>query len=40
LKWIDIRTGKWKGEQSISGEKIETIKAPGKGHWVAVIARK
>ncbi|MHC4229296.1 MAG: putative collagen-binding domain-containing protein, partial [Planctomycetota bacterium] len=40
LRWIDIRTGKWKGDQSINGEKIVTIKAPGKGHWVAIIARK
>ncbi|NOR67603.1 MAG: hypothetical protein GQ528_09635 [Woeseiaceae bacterium] len=40
LRWIDLRTGKWKSNQSISGEKIVTIKAPGKGHWVAVIARQ
>ena len=39
LRWIDLKTGKWTGEQSISGGKIVTIKAPGKGHWVAVIAR-
>jgi hypothetical protein len=40
LRWIDLRTGKWKGERSIGGEKIVTIKAPRKGHWIAVIARK
>jgi hypothetical protein len=38
LRWIDIRTGQWRGERSINGERIVTIKAPGKGHWVAVIA--
>jgi predicted SnoaL-like aldol condensation-catalyzing enzyme len=37
LRWIDIRTGQWRGEQPINGERIVTIKAPSKGHWVAVI---
>ncbi len=40
LRWIDLKTGEWRGEHSITGEKIVTIKAPGKGHWVAVIARR
>ncbi len=39
LRWIDIRTGKWKGEESISGGKIVKIDAPGNGHWLAVITR-
>jgi len=38
LRWIDLRTGQWKGEHSIGGEKIVTLKAPGKGHWLAVIS--
>ena len=37
LRWIDIRTGQWRGEQPINGERIVKIKALGKGHWVAVI---
>jgi hypothetical protein len=40
LRWIDIRTGEWKGEQTLRGQEIATIKAPGKGHWLAVIARQ
>ncbi|UCG49539.1 MAG: hypothetical protein JSU94_07115 [Phycisphaerales bacterium] len=39
LRWIDLRTGQWKGENSIRGGKIVKIKAPGKGHWLAVITR-
>ena len=38
LRWIDIRTGQWRGEQPINGKRIVTIKAPGKGHWVAVLS--
>ncbi|MDT8304121.1 MAG: putative collagen-binding domain-containing protein [Sedimentisphaerales bacterium] len=38
LRWIDIRTGRWRGEQTINGERIVTIKAPGKGHWLAVLS--
>lgn len=37
LRWIDIRTGQWRGERPINGERIVKIKALGKGHWVAVI---
>jgi hypothetical protein len=40
LRWIDLRTGERRGEHSISGEKIVMIKAPGNGHWVAVIVRR
>ena len=40
LRWIDLRTAQWTDEQSISGKTIVTIKAPGKGHWLAVITRR
>jgi hypothetical protein len=40
LKWIDLKAGRWKGEDSIIGKKIVAIKAPEKGHWLAVITRK
>jgi hypothetical protein len=40
LRWIDLFTGEWTDERSIEGEKIVMIKAPGKGHWLAVITRK
>ena len=40
LRWIDLRTGEWRGEQSIDGEKIVKINAPSKGHWLAVITRR
>lgn len=38
LKWIEIATGQWRGEQKLSGGAWRTIKAPGKAGWVAVIA--
>lgn len=37
LRRIDIRTDQWRDEQPINGERIVTIKAPSKGHQVAVI---
>ncbi len=37
LRWIDIRTGDWKDEQTLEGGQIAGIEAPGKGHWLAVI---
>ncbi len=40
LRWIDLRTGDWAGEHTLGAEKIVTIKAPGKGHWLAVIVRQ
>ena len=40
LRWIDLRTSRWKGENSISGEKIVKIKAPAKGHWLALIVAR
>ncbi|MBC8217492.1 MAG: hypothetical protein H8E73_03415 [Planctomycetes bacterium] len=39
LRWIDLRTGDWKSKDSINGENSVKVKAPGKGHWLAVITR-
>jgi len=40
LKWIDIDTGEWGGQNNIQGGKIVKIKAPKNSPYVAVIVRQ
>ena len=40
LRWIDIRTGKWGQESEVRAGAALRLKAPGKGHWLAVIDRR
>jgi len=39
LRWMDIGSGQWAGTLDLSGGKVVTIEAPGRGGWVAVIVR-
>lgn len=40
IEWVSISTGLWGESGEISGGSAETITAPGKGPWVAVITRR
>ena len=40
LQWIDISSGEWAGQQSISGGRAVAITAPGPGNWAAAIVRQ
>ena len=40
LQWIDISSGEWAGQQSISGGRAVAITAPGPGSWAATIVRQ
>lgn len=40
LRWVDIRTGEWGRQETISGGNVVTIRAPEKGGWVAVITKQ
>ncbi len=39
VRWIDVGSGNWGKKGSLPGGKVQTIQAPGKGPWVAVIVR-
>ncbi len=39
LKWVDISSGNWGEEAQLPGGRVVTVNAPGKGPWVAAIAR-
>ncbi len=39
LKWIDISSGKWGEQTTISGGSTVIISAPGSGGWAAAIVR-
>lgn len=39
LKWIDIGHGNWGGQERLPGGRVATIRAPGKGGWVAAITQ-
>jgi len=39
LRWIDVGSGEWAESDAIDGGGVVTIRAPGDGHWVAVILR-
>ena len=38
-RWIDVSTGRWGKRETISGGAVATIRAPGKGHWVAAMVK-
>lgn len=40
LQWINIDTGQWGTQETINGGETVTIKAPGRGPWVAGIVRE
>ncbi len=37
MRWIDIATGEWGGREAVDGGRVTPVRAPGRGHWVAVI---
>ena len=39
LRWIDIGTGGWGRSDACVGGKVVPIKAPGPGHWLAVLLK-
>jgi len=39
LRWINIQTGNWGSEQTLTGGSTVTINAPSSGHWVAGIVK-
>ena len=38
LRWLDIATSRWEQKTTISRRGDHLLKAPGSGHWVAVLA--
>lgn len=40
LRWIDITTGQWAGQASLTGGRWVRIDAPGKAGWVAAIVKR
>lgn len=38
LRWLDVSSGDWAGESSITTGAATRVEAPGDGGWVAVIA--
>ncbi len=38
LRWLDIANSRWQEAAAPAGDTIE-LKAPGKGHWVALVRR-
>jgi hypothetical protein len=39
IRWMNVGTGDWAGRGTIEGGEWRLIKAPGTGHWVALIQR-
>jgi hypothetical protein len=39
INWIEIQTGQWLQQETITGGSAVTINAPGKGGWIAAITR-
>ncbi len=39
LRWINIGTGEWGPQGEFAGGDWRSLKAPGAGHWAAVLAR-
>jgi hypothetical protein len=37
LRWIDVGRGEWGKTEKLQGNQIVGIRAPGRGHWVAVV---
>jgi len=40
LKWIEVGTGEWSGEDSLQSGRVVTVTAPAAGGWVAAISRR
>jgi hypothetical protein len=40
VRWIDIGTGQWGQQETMDGEQVVTVAAPGQGHWLAVIKQR
>jgi hypothetical protein len=40
VRWIDIGTGQWGKQETLEGEQVVTVAAPGRGHWLAVIKQR
>ena len=40
LRWVSIASGEWGEAATLVGGTALPVKAPGKGGWVAVIAKK
>ena len=39
LKWIDLKTGDWHEETTITGGEIVQVSAPDKGGWLATVVK-
>jgi hypothetical protein len=37
LRWLDIAASRWGQKTTVSGRGAHMLKAPGNGHWVAVL---
>jgi hypothetical protein len=37
VRWLDINRSTWQPTRTVSGGEALKLKAPGKGHWVAVL---
>lgn len=37
--WIEIGSGQWGPRETVQGGDVVSIKAPGKGHWVAALVK-
>jgi hypothetical protein len=37
LRWLNVSESRWEAETTVSRRKDYTLKAPGSGHWVAVL---
>jgi hypothetical protein len=37
IRWLDINRSEWQEERTIDGGGVLELKAPGKGHWAAVV---
>ena len=40
LKWIDVGTGQWSGQATLSSGRVATVSPPGQGGWVAAITKQ
>ena len=40
IHWVGVGTGEWGPKDELRGGGVAKIKAPGKGGWVAVVARQ
>jgi hypothetical protein len=38
-RWINIATGQWDKTEKLDGGGAVTVRAPGRGHWVAAITK-